>query len=203
MTQPSERFELRHAATDRPTIVVVPERRLFAIDGVGGPSGADFVLAGETLHRVGRILHDRLRRERKTVSLPPILETAWWTHPELPAADVPAAFEDRSTWHWQQMVELPDPARAADADSAIAEVQREMGRAEPLLRVISLPGGRSAQMLHLGGSGSTAATLRALFDLLAAGDLRPHGHIHELRLVDERTVPADRARSILRVPIED
>jgi hypothetical protein len=203
MTEHSERFELSHAATDRPTIVVVPERRLFAIDGVGGPGGADYLLAGETLHRVGRILHDRLRRERRIVGLPPILETAWWTHPEPEPDDLPAAFEDRSTWHWQQMVELPDLADDADAGAAISGVQREMGRAEPLLRVITLTEGRSAQMLHLGGSASLAATLKALFDLLASDGLRPHGHVHELRLADERAVPADRVRSILRVPIED
>jgi serine/threonine protein kinase len=76
-------------------------------------------------------------------------------------------------------------------------------REKPLLHVITLTEGRAAQMLHLGGSASAAATLRALFDLLASSGLHPHGHIHELRIADESDVPAGRARSILRVPVDD
>ena len=48
----SDRLDLRHAATDRALIVVVPERQLFAIDGVGSPGGADYRLATATLRSV-------------------------------------------------------------------------------------------------------------------------------------------------------
>ena len=198
----SDWLETSHAATDHPIIVVVGERRLIAIDGVGGPRGSDYRLASETLKKGLRNLRSRVAHGRQMTWRPGVLETAWWTHPELPPEEVPAAFEDRSTWHWQQMVEVPDQAAAQDVDAAIADTRREAGRPEPLMRAITLTEGRAAQMLHRGGSGSAATTLTALFDLLAADGLRPHGHIHELRVADEMDVPADRARSILRVPIE-
>jgi hypothetical protein len=198
---PSPALEVRHAATDRPTIVVIAERRLLAIDGVGGPSGSDYRLAADTLRAAVRQLRDRLARERKITTRQGILETAWWMHPELPAEELADAFADRSRWHWQQMFEVPEQATDADVDGAVADTRGGAGRAEPLLHVISLTEGRAAQMLHLGGTSTMVETLRALFRLLASSGERPHGHIHELRVADEADVPAGRARSILRVPI--
>jgi hypothetical protein len=196
-------LELLHAATDRPMIVVVGERRFIAIDGVGGPRGADHRLASETLRTAGRHLRHRLATERGVSLRPGILETAWWVHPEPLPDQLPDAFTDRSRWHWQQMIEVPDAATEADVDAAIEQTQRDAGRSKPLLHQVSMTEGRAAQMLHLGGSASAASTLRALFDLLTSQGLHPHGHIHELRIAEEGDVPADRARSILRVPIED
>jgi hypothetical protein len=195
-------LETSHAATDRPIVVDVGERRLIAIDGVGGPRGADFRLASETLKSGLRNLRSRVDHGRQLSWRPAVLETAWWTHPELPPAEIPGAFEDRSVWHWQQMVEVPGQATDQDVEAAIADTRQSAGRPQPLMRAITLTEGRAAQMLHRGGSASAANTLTALFALLAAGGMRPHGHIHELRVADEADVPAVRARSILRVPIE-
>jgi hypothetical protein len=199
--EPSPPLEVRHAATDRPTIVVIGERRLIAIDGVGGPGGSDYRFASDILRTVGRKLRDRLARERSLTTRVGILETAWWTHPELPPDEVAAAVEDRARWHWQQMIEVPEGAEEGDVEAAIAETRSEAGRTEPLLHMITLTEGRAAQILHLGGAATVASTLRSLFDLLRSAQERPHGHIHELRLADEGDVPAGRARSILRVPI--
>src|SRR4026207_1014270 len=62
---PSDWLETSHAATDHPIIVVVGERRLIAIDGVGGPRGADYRLASETLKNGLRNLRARLAHGRQ------------------------------------------------------------------------------------------------------------------------------------------
>ena len=54
MTEPTGTLERRNAATDRATIVVVPRRRLFAIDGVGGPTAADFRLGVREQETLGK-----------------------------------------------------------------------------------------------------------------------------------------------------
>ena len=47
-------MELRHASTDHPIHVVVPERRFFAIDGIGAPATIEYALAGAILRGVAQ-----------------------------------------------------------------------------------------------------------------------------------------------------
>jgi hypothetical protein len=199
---PSDRFELRHAATDRATIVVVPERRMFAIDGLGDPRAGEFLLASETLRAADEALRSRLHRERGVKSRPANLECAWWTHPEPPSLDLAEAFADRSTWHWQQMAEIAPQATDDDAAAAIEVARTGSGRPAPFVRVIRFAEGRSAQILHVGGPETEPESVRALYDAVAAAGLRSHGHLHEIRTADYERVPDGRARAILRLPIE-
>ena len=199
---PSDILELRHASTDRATIVVVPERRMFAIDGVGGPAATDYHLATETLRTAADILRARLA---KTVGLETrvgVVECAWWVHPEPGPDEMAAAFADRSAWHWQQMIEIPAVAADEDALAAIDETRRRAGRAAPLLRLIAFAEGRSAQILHTGGPATEADSVAKLYHAVRMAGLRPHGHLHELHLAEPGRVPAGRARTILRLPIE-
>jgi hypothetical protein len=198
----SDRFELRHAATDRATIVVVPDRRMFAIDGLGDPRAGAFRLASETLRSADELIRERMRREHGVRAKPPDLECAWWTHPEPPSQDLAASFADRSSWHWQQMIEIP--AQAADEDTAavVDEARTRTGRTAPPVRIIRFAEGRSAQILHVGGPATEHQSVRALYAAVEAAGLRPHGHLHEIRLADYERVPDGRARSILRLPIE-
>ena len=198
----SSPLDLLHAASDRPLTVTVPARTLFAIDGLGAPGASDFRLASRALRRVDEVLRAAVAGRGDPVRHG-FLEVAWWQHPEPELGNLVAAFQDRSTWHWQQMIEIPTVATDEEAAAAITVVRREAGREEPLLRVIRLPGGTVAQMLHVGRSATEAVTLRALVDAVDAAALQPRGHVHEVRLVDEHEVPAERARAILRIPLLD
>lgn len=198
----TDRFELRHAATDRAIIVVVPERRMLAIDGLGDPRAADFVFAARTLRNAADLLRKRVLREHGVERRVGVLECAWWTHPEPPSQDIIGAFADRSAWHWQQMIEIPHEATDEDAVAVIEETRSRAGRPAPLIRLIRFNEGRSAQILHVGGPDTQHRSVQALFDAVAQAGLRPHGHLHEIRVADHERVPEDRARSILRLPIE-
>ena len=194
-------LELRHAATDRATIVVVPKRRLFATDGVGGPAAADFRFAGEALRTVSEALRRRLRAAGAHDPGKPPIEVAWWTHPELPPDAMAEAFADRSSWHWQQLVEVPDRATDEDAAAAIDEMRRRAGRDVALVRVVEIVEGRSAQILNIGPDSEGASIRRLAAEIEAAG-LRPHGHLHQIFVSDPEAAARGRSRSILRIPIE-
>ena len=199
---PSDQIELRHAATDRATIVVVPERRMFAIDGLGDPRTSGFVLASDTLRATDEALRARMQREHGRKVGAGVLECAWWTHPEPPSQDLAKSFADRSNWHWQQMLEIPAEAGDEDAQAAIDASRSSLGPSSPPVRVIQFAEGRSAQILHVGGPATEHQSVVALFDAVSSAGLRPHGHLHEIRLSDYERVPGHRARSILRLPIE-
>ena len=199
---PSDRFELRHAATDRATFVVVPERRMFAIDGLGDPRLAAFVLASESLRAVDERVRARVQKATGRRVDAAALECAWWTHPEPPSQDLATSFADRSTWHWQQMIEIPSEATDEDAQRSIDETRAAFDRPLPLVRIIQFAEGRSAQILHVGGPADEHRSVVALYDAVAREGLHPHGHLHEIRLADYERVPDGRARAILRLPIE-
>lgn len=200
--RPSEPIDLRHAATDRALVVVVPSRRLLAIDGVGSPQADDYELATRTLRTVGEAIHGRLvRRHANVAGIGPI-ECAWWTHPEVPPDDVPTAFMDRSVWHWQQMLEVPSGATQDEIAASIDETRRAAAREQPLVRVIEIEEGRAAQILHVGSPKTESASIRKLYDAVAEAGLRPSGHLHQIMIADPRHVPLERARWILRLPVE-
>ena len=199
---PSDRFELRHAATDKATFVVVPERRMFAIDGLGDPQMPGFVLASETLRATEQRVRVRVQKVTGHKAEGAVLECAWWTHPEPAVEDLASSFADRSNWHWQQMIEIPPETTDEDAQASIDETRAQSGRPVPLVRVIRFAEGRSAQILHLGGPTDEHRSVTALYDAVAREGLHPHGHLHEIRLADYERVPDGRARAILRLPIE-
>ena len=194
-------LELRHARTDRATMVVVPRRRLFAIDGVGSPNAGDFRFATETLRNVAEALRTNLLRGRGIETPKAPLETAWWTHPEVPDETMAEQWANRSTWHWQQMIEIPDKATDAEAEAAIDNTRRSAGRDTALIRIIELVEGRAAQILHHGNTDETEP-VRRLYAAIRDAGLRPRGHLHQIHLADPHRVPAERRRSILRLPIE-
>lgn len=199
---PSDRFDLRHAATDRAMVVVVPERRLLAVGGLGSPRGADFKLASDTLRMIATDIRGRLRRDRLPTSRVGHLEATWSSH-EVSPEDVPAAWSARSDWHWVQMVEIPPAATDATVGAAIDAARMNAGRETPLVRLVRITEGRAAQILHVGGHDSEPDALRKLYSGVVEAGLQPRGPVHQIVLADPAVVPTERATSIFRLPIED
>jgi hypothetical protein len=199
----TDTLELLHAATDRATIVTVPERRMFALDGLGDPAGAGYRHAIETLHAIADLLRAKLHVEDHVETRVGPIECAWWTHPEPPRDEVPARFADRATWHWQQMVEIPRQATDADTEAVLAHAREEGAIPDAdLVRVIRFDEGLSAQILHAGPRDSEPDSVRRLFDAVYAAGLRPRGHLHEILVSDPLHAPVERRHSILRLPVK-
>lgn len=197
--QSSSPFELRHASTHRLLLVVVPERRLLAINGAGPRSAADFRLATTLLRTVGEVVRRMLLRERRAEPVRSLLEVTWPIEPGLTVDEVVEALSS-PTPSWRQMIELPQTATDSMAVAAIDEARRLGGRKLPLVRLIHFTEGPAVQILHVGND-DQLLSIRKLFDFLGESGFLPSGDLHELVLADPTAVGRDRARSILRVPI--
>jgi len=195
-------LELRHASTDHAIFVVVPERTFFAIDGVGEPTATDFRLATSALRTAVDVLHRRLRQAGIDAFLGVgVVECGWAPLRPVPTVDLPAAFGDRSTWHWRQMIELPPRATEAHALAAIEEARLAAGRDRPLIRRLTYTEGPAAQLLHVGPLSAEPVTMRRLFDAIDGVGLRPEGQLHSLLLTDAGVARDGAGRSILRQPV--
>lgn len=198
----TDTLELLHAATDRATIVTVPQRRMYALDGLGDPAGAGYGGAIETLHAIADLLRARLHVERHLETRVAPIECAWWTHPEPPTGEVPDRFADRAAWHWQQMIEIPRQATDEEAEAALEQARGSGVQDAQLVRIIRFEEGLSAQILHVGPRSDEPDSVRRLFEAVHAAGLRPRGHLHEILVSDPRHAPPERRHSILRLPVE-
>jgi hypothetical protein len=196
-------LELRHASTDHAIFVVVPERRFFAIEGVGEPGGAGFRLATSTLRAAIGILlgRRRLAGMGSPTTRAGVVECGWFPPQPLPPADLPAALSDRSKWHWRQMIELPARTTEAQGRAAIDEARRGAGRDRALIRPLTFTEGRAAQLLHIGPRSAEPVTVHRLFQAIEEAGLRPDGPLHVLLLADADVALPGVGRSILRQPV--
>ena len=191
-------MELRHASTDHPIHVVVPERRFFAIDGIGAPATIEYALAGAILRGVAQTAWRR-SPVRPAAAPAPLLETIWW-QPTLAANAIPTEFGDRRTWHWRQLIEVPRSLSDGEARQAIEASGKEGGHPGEFVRLVTFAEGPALQLLVVGDPSGEPQTVRRLFAALTAEMLEPTGLVHELRLRDASDVPAGRGRAIIRTP---
>lgn len=197
---PSTQLELRHASTDHAVTVVVPERTLLVIEGVGQTHAADFLMATAVLRRVEEILRSRSKPQHFVDSHRPVLELVWLIPPDWLVDEILAAFAEGAPWHWRQMIELLPGATTRSASEAIEEARRQAERDVPLVRLIRLSEGRVAQLLHVGPT-DLSRSVGMLYRFVSDLGLQPRGDLHQLLLADPTVVPPDRARSIYRVPV--
>ena len=199
---PSTYLELRHASTSHPIFVVVPERRFIAIDGIGGPRGEGHRVAAQALRAVHDALLWDLRRRRLPVPhRRTVLECQW----QAPSTETPVDpvewFDDRWTWRWRQLIEIPPAATDNLVRDAIAMARSGRSPHAGTTRPHTFVEGASAQLLHVGGRDGQAETVHRLLAIVEELGHAPAGPLHELILAAADEVPDGRGRTILRQPI--
>jgi hypothetical protein len=195
----SSPFELRHASTHRPLLVVVPARRLLEIRGSGPREAADFRLATTLLQAVSESVRAKVLRVRGAEPVRSVLEVIWPIETGRSVEDI-VELMSGPTARWRQMLELPSTATESIAVEAIDAIRRMGGRDFPLVRLIQVTEGPAVQILHL-GSDDLVASVRKLYAFVDESRFRTHDFLHELVIADAHAVGVGRARSILRVPI--
>jgi len=199
---PSRPIELRHASTDRPNVVVVPERRFLAIDGTGHPGAAGFRLATAALRAAHAAVRKSMPHDRFAAGPRTILEIVWLTDSSWSLDELLRMLGERDTVRWRQMLELPAETSPRAIADAMAASTTESGSHAPVPSLVVETEGRAVQMLQVGPTTDLSPTVASLHRFIVEAGWRPRGGIHQLVFADPEVVPSSRARSIVRMPIE-
>jgi hypothetical protein len=184
-----------------PRIVVVPDRRCLAIDGIGKPGGPAFQDAVSALYATAYGLNFLLRDRGIAAHVAP-LEGLWnrrQGHQDW--ADGPVAF-DPSAWWWTLLMPVPDEASGADLTVALDKAAtRQHGDAIRRLEVRTIVEGLVVEAMHVGPYATEPETIEAMHAVAASMGLSPHGAHHEIYLGDPRRARPENLRTVLRQPV--
>lgn len=198
---PSRPIELRHASTDRPNVVVVPERHFLAIEGIGHPGASGFRLASAALRTAHAAVRSSLRRDQFLAGPRSIFEIVWLTEPQWSLDELVRILSQHDRVRWRQMLELPTQATPRMIAEALRRAHLALGEHGPLPTLFTVTEGPAAQLLQVGATADLAQTVARLHRFITESGWRPQGRVHQLVFADPEAVPSTRARSIVRMPI--
>jgi len=189
-------------ATEGADIVTIPERRVLAIDGAGGPEQEAFQLAMGALYGVAYTL--KFSRKKLSAAqdfkIGPV-EGRWSA--DLEGAEYMRAPRER--WRWQLRIAVPADVTADDVAVAVhgATTRKNgklFGSAEAAqVRLEVVPAQQVGRALHVGPYSEEDRTFTEIQAVIAEAGLRPAFTHLEVYLNDpRRTAPDELATVLLR-----
>ena len=186
-----------YAASAAPRIVDVASASFLTVTGRGEPGGPAFTTAVGALYGAAWTIRMARARAGQPFKVAP-LEGLWWGR----TFEGDFTAEPRDAWNWTLLVRVPAFVTRADLRAAQAALAAK-GRpdAERLVTLGRLNEGRCVQALHLGPYPEERPTIERMLAFAAGRGMRFRGRHHEIYLSDMRRVPAEKRRTILRVPV--
>jgi hypothetical protein len=186
-----------YVAPREPVLIQTKPARYLTITGQGAPGGEAFQQSVGALYSVAFSLKMAKKFAGKDYKVCH-LEGLWWGDKE----GENFAAQSPDTWNWKLIIRVPDFIGAKDLVETIARL-KEKGKPPEVARVKleTIDEGQCAQMLHLGPYMTEAETISQMIALAMKKGLSCRGRHHEIYLSDPRRVPAERLRTILRLPV--
>jgi hypothetical protein len=185
-----------YGAGRTPRVVTTAPARYLSLDGAGDLAGAGFLEHAVALQRLLRGLRSRIRREDgKDFALPPL---EGLVGPSRSSGN--GSGEAAGPGPWKLLLRIPAFVRPGDLAALSEEVDGDWEAARPA-RIEELREGRCIQALHVGPFEGVPATVDRLRRAAADQDLAVRGRLHEVWLSDPGRTPADRRRTVVRLPV--
>lgn len=180
-----------YVAPRKPVLLIIKPASYLAIRGRGQPGDPTFTSQIGALYAVAfttKMQRKFAGRGDYTICK---LEARW---PAFGANGAPSG--------WELLIRTPETVTAADLDQARSTLRdKKQDAAVSDVQRVSIDEGRCVQMLHVGPYDAERQTVEVMKTFAAKHDLAPHGFYHEIYLSDPRRVPAERLRTILRLPV--
>ena len=180
-------------------VVEVPKMTFLQLDGQGDPNTSPaYAAAIGWLYSLSYTLKFASKAIlRKDYTVPP-LEALWWADD---MADFAAG--NKSTWHWRQMIMVPDFISRPMFEAALERTRDKLGTPPDSLQLTSFEEGLSVQILHIGSYADEAPTIARMHaEFIPQNGLIESGYHHEIDLSDPRKTVAAKLKTIIRQPVK-
>lgn len=190
-----------------PELIEVPAASYVAVRGHGDPNeeGGAYQQAVGLLYAISYAIKMSYKGSRKIEGFYPYvvppLEGLWWRKDGAPGVD----YGNKAAFCWISMIRLPEFVNQEVLEWAKAEVAQKKGVDVEKAELLTLKEGLCCQCMHLGGFDDEPVTMARMEEFIRAGGCRTdHSEIrrhHEIYLSDPRKTPAEKCRTVLRVPV--
>jgi hypothetical protein len=185
-----------YAAGRAPRVVPTTPARYLSLDGFGEVHGEGFQEKALSLSALLRELRARARRETgKDFRVPPL--EALLGAPRAPGLEVAQG----ALVPWKLLLRIPAFVRSSDL-AALAGERAGNGHALPGARIEEVREGRCIQAMHVGPPAGIPGTVDRMRRGATDLDLVVRGRLHQVWLSDPARTPAERRRTLLRLPVK-
>jgi hypothetical protein len=181
----------------KPVLIQTKPAKYLTITGQGAPAGEAFQKSVGALYSVAFTLQMAKKYAGKDYKVCQ-LEGLWWGDKE----GENFAAQSPDTWNWKLIIRVPNFIGAKDLMETIRRL-KEKGKPPEVanVKLETIDEGQCVQMLHVGPYSKEGETISQMIALAREKRLSCHGRHHEIYLSDPRRVPAERLRTILRLPV--
>lgn len=180
-------------ARQKPDLIEVPARHAIGIVETRPPGAETMGPIFAALYPVAYTLKFATKAEQAV------------DYPVLPPEAVfrTADFKKTEGWRWMAGIAVPDVIDAAAVRRAVKAVRTKHPETPLLDRVklVSLPAGTQARILHLGAYDAEQPTIDRLMAFVREAGYRPGRHHIEVYLSDPGRVPVERTRTAIRIQV--
>ena len=187
-----------YVASKTPVLLKIEDATYLSITGQGAPGGEAFTekigaLCGAAF--TIKMTRKFARQQDYSVSK---LEAQYW------CGDCGADFArvPKEQWCWNLMIRTPEFVSQDELDTAIAVlIKKKKGPSVNEVRLETLSEGLCVQMLHVGPYEREPESVALMRTYAEKNGVTFHGRHHEIYLSDPRRVPAEKLKTILRIPV--
>jgi hypothetical protein len=186
-----------YVTAKKPVLIQTKPAKYLTITGQGAPAGEAFQKSVGALYTVAFTLKMAKKVAGKDYKVCN-LEGLWWGDKE----GENFAAQSPDTWNWKVIIRVPDFIAAKDLKETITTLK---GKGKPPevadVKLETIDEGPCVQMLHIGPYSQERETISQMIALAQEKGLSCRGRHHEIYLSDPRRVPAERLRTLLRLPV--
>lgn len=181
----------------KPKLITPTAANYLAMDGKGGPGGDAFQACMEALYGMAYTIKFA-RKDEGADFVVCKLEGLYGIGQSMEEF----AAQSQDEWSWRMMIRLPDGVAESHLVAA-REALAKKGKtgAFDSVRLELMDEGQCVQMLHVGPYEEEGRTFDQMLDFATEQGLTPHRWHHDIYLSDPRRVPAEKLKTILRLPV--